>query len=156
MRRGEALGFRWTDLKLDCSPPTVTIRRAAIAISHRRETGSTKTGQDRLIELDALTVEILNSRKAQQAAERLPVGPAYNSAENLVFTLPDGRRYHPERLSREFERKQATYNRLHPTTLLPVCGSTTCVTHGQRWRWKQACIQRWCGSAMGTHRSLPR
>ena len=27
--------------------------------------------------------------------------------------------YHPERFSREFERKQATYNRLNPTTPLP-------------------------------------
>jgi integrase len=119
MRRGEALGLRWTDLKLDASPPTSTIRRAAIAISHRRETGGTKTGKDRLIELDAFTVEILNSWKARQSAERLLVGPAYQSAEKLVFTLPDGRGYHPERFSREFERKQATYNRLHPTTPLP-------------------------------------
>ena len=36
-----------------------------------------------------------------------------------MFTLPDGRGYHPERFSREFERKQATYNRLHPETPLP-------------------------------------
>ena len=36
-----------------------------------------------------------------------------------MFTLPDGRGYHPERFSREFERKQATYNRLHPTSPLP-------------------------------------
>jgi integrase len=55
MRRGEALGLRWTDLKLDASPATVTVRRAAIAISHRREAGKTKTGKDRLIELDGHT-----------------------------------------------------------------------------------------------------
>jgi integrase len=40
-------------------------------------------------------------------------------AASLIFTLPDGRGYHPERFSREFERKQSTYNRLHPDTPLP-------------------------------------
>jgi integrase len=41
-----------------------------------------------------------------------------NQASHLVFTVQDGGGYHPERFSREFERKQATYNRLHPTTPL--------------------------------------
>ena len=118
MRRGEALGLQWTDLNLEASPATATIRRAAIAIDHRRENGKTKTGKKRLIELDARTVDVLKAWKARQAQERLLVGPGYQSAENLVFTLPDGRGYHPERFSREFGRKQATYNRLHPETPL--------------------------------------
>jgi hypothetical protein len=36
----------------------------------------------------------------------------YKNDDKLIFTLPDGRGYHPERFSREFDRKQATYNRL--------------------------------------------
>jgi len=119
MRRGEALGLRWTDLQLDTFPGTATIRRAAIAISHKREAGKTKTGKDRLIELDARTVDVLKGWKARQSQERLLVGPGYETREHLVFTLPDGRGYHPERFSREFERKQTSYNRLHPTTPLP-------------------------------------
>ena len=119
MRRGEALGLTWADLKLDSSPAKVTIRRTAIAIGHHRQNGKTKTGRTRLIELDGRTVDALRTWKARQAEERLSVGPAYHSAENLVFTLPDGRGYHPERLSREFDRKQATYNRLNPSTPLP-------------------------------------
>lgn len=119
MRRGEALGLRWSDLKLDSSPATATIRRAAIVIGHRREGGKTKTGQHRLIELDAHTVLALNAWKARQASERLLVGPGYESSEDLIFTLPDGRGYHPERFSREFERKQATHNRLNPAKPLP-------------------------------------
>jgi len=119
MRRGEALGLRWTDLDLEAKRPTATIRRAAIAISHRREKGKTKTGKSRLIELDARTVDALKSWKARQGEERLMVGPGYKNDEKLIFTLPSGIGYHPERFSREFERKQATYNRLHPTTPLP-------------------------------------
>ena len=72
-----------------------------------------------MIELDARTVETLKSWKARQAEERLLVGPGYQNKDGLVFTLPDGRGYHPERFSREFDRKQSTYNRLHPDTPLP-------------------------------------
>ena len=97
----------------------MAIRRTAIAISHKRQNGKTKTGRTRLIELGARTVDTLNAWKARQATERLLVGHAYLSADNLVFTLPDGRGYHPERLSREFDRKQAAFNRLNPTTPLP-------------------------------------
>jgi integrase len=119
MRRGEALGLRWSDINMDGKPPTATVRRAAIVISHKREAGKTKTGKDRLIELDARSVDVLKVWKARQAEERLLVGPGYEIAEKLIFTLPDGRGYHPERLSREFERKQATYNRLNPKSPLP-------------------------------------
>jgi integrase len=83
------------------------------------ETTPKERRKDRLIELDEVTVDALRGWKALQAQERLWVGPGYQSAERLVFTLPDGRGYHPERFSREFERKQATYNRLNPTTPLP-------------------------------------
>jgi len=93
---------------------------AAFAIGHRREEkGKTKTGKTRLIELDVRTVDILKSWRARQGEERLMVGPGYQNELKLIFTLPDGRGYHPERFSREFERKQATYNRLHPNTPLP-------------------------------------
>jgi integrase len=83
------------------------------------ETTPKERRKDRLIELDEVTVDALRGWKALQAQERLLVGPGYLSAERLVFTLPDGRGYHPERFSREFERKQAPYNRLNPTTPLP-------------------------------------
>ena len=36
-----------------------------------------------------------------------------------MFCLPDGRGFHPDRFSQEFEQKQATYNRLHPKATLP-------------------------------------
>jgi integrase len=116
MRRGEALGLRWTDLDLEAKRPTATIRRAAIAISHRREKGKTKTVKSRLIGLDARTVNSLKSWKARQAKERLMVGPGYKNDDKLIFTLPDGRGYHPERFSREFDRKQA---RVQPASPRP-------------------------------------
>ena len=60
----------------------------------------------------------LASARSRQAQERLLVGEGYSN-DNLLFCLPDGRSFHPERFSREFDRKQATYNRLHPLAPLP-------------------------------------
>jgi integrase len=101
MRRGEALGLRWDDLDLEGG--TAAIRRASIAIDHKPVVGATKSGRAREIELDGMTVAILRQQWSRQAQERLLVG----------------RGFHPERFSREFERKQATYNRLHPSAPLP-------------------------------------
>ncbi len=125
MRRGEALGLRWTDLNLDSTPATATIRRAAIAISHRREEkGKTKTGRTRLIELDARTVDTLKSWKARQGEERLLVGEGYKNELKLIFTLPDGSGYHPERFSREFRAEagylQSAAPRYSPTKTAPA------------------------------------
>jgi integrase len=116
MRRGEALGLTWEDCDLETG--TVAIRRARIAVNHEAVTGSTKSGRAREIELDSMTLSILRQQRSRQAQERLLVGPGYSS-EDLVFCLPDGRGFHPERFSREFDRKQATYNRLHPKSALP-------------------------------------
>jgi hypothetical protein len=65
-----------------------------------------------------MTVAILRQQRSRQAQERLLVGEGYSN-DNLLFCLPDGRGFHPERFSREFDRKQATYNRLHPLAPLP-------------------------------------
>ena len=116
MRRGEALGLTWDDVDLDNC--TVSIRRARLAVDHKATTGATKTGRSREIALDSMTVAVLRQQRARQAEERLQVGPGC-CTDNLVFTLPDGRGFHPERFSREFDRKQATYNRLHPDVALP-------------------------------------
>lgn len=47
---------------------------------------------------------MLKAWKARQAAERLQMGAGWHDGD-LVFTLPDGRPYHPERFSREFDRR---------------------------------------------------
>jgi integrase len=121
MRRGEALGLTWDDIDLDSG--TVSIRRARIAIDHKATIGATKTGRSREIALDSMTVAVLRQQRARQAQERLQVAPGY-SKDDLVFTLPDGRGFHPERFSREFDRKQATYNRPHPNARSPAYGCT--------------------------------
>jgi len=127
MRRGEALGLRWADLNL--ATGKVSIRQTVVTVNHRTSYGKTKTGRPRVIELDSRTVAVLRQQKSRQAQERLLVGVGYRDA-GLVFALPDGRPYHPERFSREFLRKQESYNRIHPKAPLPHL-----TVHGLRHSW---------------------
>jgi integrase len=101
-RRGEGVGLTWTAIDLDnrrCS-----IRQTITAIDHQLHTaGGTKTDTGRNIGLDVRTVTALRTWKARQAEERLLLGAGYQD-HDLGFCHPDGRPYHPERFSREFDR----------------------------------------------------
>jgi integrase len=101
MRRGELLGLMWDDV--DLLNGRLSIRRALVVIDHVPQVGPTKTGKPRVIELDAATVAALKAWKSRQAQEHLLMGVGYQDT-GLVFTHPDGRPYHPERFSREFDR----------------------------------------------------
>ncbi len=115
MRRGEALGLTWADVDLDAA--RISIRRALIVVGHEATMGSTKTGRSRVIELDAGTVVVLRQQWKRQAEDRLLIGPAYDS--NRLFCHPTGEAYHPDRFSREFDRKLARFNKDHADEPLP-------------------------------------
>jgi len=57
-----------------------------------------------VIELDAQTVATLRSWRATRAEERLLMGAGHTD-HGLVFCHPDGRPFHPDRFSREFDRR---------------------------------------------------
>ena len=48
----------------------------------------------------------------------------------MVLRLSDGQPFHPERFSREFDRKQQCYNRESPDDQIP-----TITLHGLRHAW---------------------
>lgn len=102
-RRGEVLGLRWKDVKLDDGFASIrqTITRVGpeVVIAF-----GSKTGEARRVELDQQTVAVLRSWRAVQAAEQIAMGPGWHDI-GLVFTLPDGRPYHPDRYSREFDKR---------------------------------------------------
>ena len=101
-RRGEALGLHWSDVDLEAG--VARIRYTITAIEHRIKVGGqTKTGREREIELDGPTLAALREWRVRLARERLLFGTGY-AANDLVFCHPDGRPYHPERVSREFDR----------------------------------------------------
>jgi integrase len=108
MRRGEALGLRWSDIDLDTG--RVDIRRTLITTDVQRKGepgmawGSPKTAKGRrTVALDADTVARLRTHRSKQLQERLAVGEGYQDGD-LVVCLPDGRPVHPKTLSSHFDR----------------------------------------------------
>ncbi len=104
-RRGEVLGLRWSDVDLEAG--TAAIRGTRTTVAHEVfEAPVPKSGRARMVRLDLATVAVLRTWKATQAAERLVMGAGWADT-GLVFTLPDGRPYHPEHFGRAFTRAVA-------------------------------------------------
>jgi integrase len=102
VRRGECLGLRWSEI--DFEAVTASIRASITAVEHEiRRNNRTKTDKNRVVQLDAHTMGVLKAWRARQAQEKLLMGPGYRD-DDLLFCHPDGRPYHPERFSREFDR----------------------------------------------------
>ena len=79
---------------------------------------------------------MLKRVRLQQAESKLRLGPGYRD-EGYVFCQFDGRPHHPERFSREFDRKQHSFNRAHPQHLLP-----TITLHGLRHTWATLALEQ--------------
>jgi integrase len=103
-RRGECLGLRWRDVDLDAG--RVSIRQTVTAVQHKVHIAPrTKTGRARVINLDSPTVVVLQAWRARQREEMFAFGRRPDD-DTLLFSWPDdGRPYHPERFSREFDRR---------------------------------------------------
>lgn len=128
MRRGEALGLRWSDLDLDTGRARVvqTIIQIAGAVS----VGEPKTGRGRRsVSLDSATVAVLREHRHRMRQERLLVGADFNDVD-LVFHQPDGSWLHPEAVSEAFLRRVRRYD-LPRITL-----------HGLRHTWATLALER--------------
>ena len=120
--------MRWSDLDLDGA--TAIIARQVTALDHQvivKELPKTK--QAHLIRLDDGTVAMLRRVRAEQAQAKLRLGPGYHD-EGYVFCRFDGTPFHPERFSREFDRKQQYFNRDRSDQELPPI-----TLHGLRHTW---------------------
>ena len=127
-RRGECLGLRWSDI--DLGNATAIISRQVTALDHQvivKELPKTK--QAHLIRVDSGTVAMMRRLRVEQVQMKLRLGPGYQD-EGYVFAQFDGRTYHPERFSTEFDRKQLYFNRDHPDEALP-----SITLHGLRHTW---------------------
>ncbi|MHB1507982.1 MAG: tyrosine-type recombinase/integrase [Acidimicrobiales bacterium] len=98
LRRGEVLGMRWSDLDLDCGRPVFRVRRQL-----QRQVGvglvltELKTHKSRRdLAIPGPLVEALRRWRATQSAERLAAGPAWQGADDLVFTTPLGTPVDPD------------------------------------------------------------
>jgi integrase len=104
MRRGEALGVRWSDLDLDAGE--VHIVQTLASVRHQLVFTTPKTKRSRRqVYLDDQTVRLLRAHRAKQRQERLVAGPAWDGEHDLVFTDEIGQPLDPEWVSRDFRRK---------------------------------------------------
>jgi integrase len=100
MRRGEALGLRWSDV--DLTKSRLTVNRALTVVDSALVWSSPKTARSRRsLSLDPETVAVLRAHRKRQAEERLAAGPAW-SENNLVFCTELGEPQHPDRFTRAF------------------------------------------------------
>jgi integrase len=111
LRRGEALGLRWRDVRLD---------KGAIAIvsSLQRVNGELaflepKTDRARrTVSLPPFAIEVLRAQRKDQAERRLLLGPAWVD-DDVVADRGDGRPIEPGECSRAFHRLAGGGIRLH-------------------------------------------
>jgi hypothetical protein len=97
-RTGEALGLWWSDVDLETR--TAIIGHQVVTVDHEIVFKDVpKTKRAHVVRLDSGTVSMVQSWKAAQNAERLLGGPGYAN-HGLVFSVADGRPFHPERFSR--------------------------------------------------------
>jgi integrase len=103
VRRGEALGLRWSDV--DLSAAMATVVQTVVTVDHVPVVSEPKTAAGRRpVHLDRDTLDALRQHRKQQNEERLLIGSGWH-AEGLVFCSVDGRALHPDRVSREFDRR---------------------------------------------------
>ena len=103
MRRGEALGLRWSDVDLDAA--RLRIVQTIIQVRSEVAIGEPKTARGRRpIALDAGTVAMLREHRRRSLEERMQVGPAFDD-RGLVFQHPDGSWLRPDAVSAAFVRR---------------------------------------------------
>jgi integrase len=110
LRRGELLGLRWQDVDLDAG--IVQVRQILVRIYNRDAVGegrktrlvfqAPKTEKSRRsIPIPALCLAALKRHKAQQAEEKLLLGPGYQD-HGLVFAQAHGGPIDPRSMDRYF------------------------------------------------------
>jgi integrase len=100
MRRGEALGLRWSDVDLNAG--RIAIKRTLSVVDKDLVWSSPKTARSRrTVSLDPETVATLKLHRARQLEERVAAGAAWKD-EDLVFCNQLGGPLHPDRFTRAF------------------------------------------------------
>ncbi len=128
MRRGEAIGLRWSDVDLEAG--RVHLVQTIISVRGKVMVGEPKTLRGRRpIALDPGTVQVLKAHRKAMLEERMKLGSAFID-EGLVFHRVDGRCLRPEGVSDTFKR---TVNRY---------GLTPLTVKGLRHTWATLALER--------------
>jgi integrase len=100
LRRGEAIGLRWSDLDLDHG--ILRVRQQVVQLGGKLHLGPPKTKAGvRAVAVDALTVQLLRTHRTAQETSRELWGEAWQGGD-LVFARENGALLSPELVSRRF------------------------------------------------------
>lgn len=128
MRRGEALGLRWSDVDLDAGRARIV--QTIIQTRNVVSIGEPKTARGRRpISLDPPTVAVLRAHRRRTLQERLLVGPDFEDL-GLVFHQPDGSWLRPDAVSEVFLRRVRRY------------GLPRLTLHGLRHTWATLALEQ--------------
>ncbi|WP_152642409.1 site-specific integrase [Microbacterium sp. SA39] len=106
MRRGELVGLRWRDVRLDGASPHLVVRSQLVRVGKavHEQTIKTEAGQGRVVPLtDRAVGSLLAWQLAQAAYRELATSVGLGPTEDRVFTMSDGSDLRPEYPSRVFE-----------------------------------------------------
>ena len=101
IRRGEALGLRWSSVDLDRG--RLIIERSLVVVNDVVEWSAPRTARSRRsVSLDRETASALRAHRKRQLEERVAAGDAWEE-EDLVFCDELGGPLHPDRFTRTFQ-----------------------------------------------------
>ena len=112
MRRSEALALKWSDI--NAKTMRVSIRRA-VDTDDWTKTKTTKTGQARVIDVDAETLKVLASYKVTRAEVSFELA----KADAYVFGDDDGKLRSPDAMTSRWDRRLKWAARLKKFEHLP-------------------------------------
>ena len=98
MRRGEALGLKWSDI--DFKKGTLKICRTIQFLPDKPKNKSS----ERVIRLPQTTLDDLRAHQVAQMEQRLSLGSYWKGTEDYVFTNPEGKPLKPDSVSSWFSK----------------------------------------------------
>jgi integrase len=101
LRRGEALGLRWTDMDMDGG--LLAVRRSRVQVGYEVQESDTKTGRSRVVAVDAGTIDALRHQAKQQRDNETEWREAWQG-DGHIFTREDGAPWQPDRISKLFNQ----------------------------------------------------
>ena len=104
MRRGEALGLKWSDI--DFKKGTLKISRTLQYLPERGifEDKTKNKSSERVIRLPQATIDDLRAHQVTQTEQRLALGSFWKGTEDYVFTNPEGKPLKPDSVSSWFSK----------------------------------------------------